>query len=93
MSENNGGSMMGGLLVGAVVGVGLALIFTPMAGDETRRHIGEAARKLKRATMDKLDDLKDATTDGTGSVSTAVAAGKDAFHRDGHESPFAKEHV
>ena len=71
----------------------MALIFAPMAGDETRRHIGETARKLRKVTIDKMDDVKSMIKDGAGNVSAAVAAGKDAFRRDGEKSPIAREHV
>ena len=86
MSEKNGGSMMVGFLLGAAAGAGLALIFAPMAGDETRRHIGETARKLRNVSMDKMDDVKSMIKDGPSNVRAAVAAGKDAFRHDGERS-------
>ena len=100
MSENNGGSMMGGFLLGAVVGAGLALIFAPMAGDETRRRLGDTARKLKdgaRGQLDgmkgQLDGVKDAIAGGVNEVSSAVDAGREAYRQNAGKSPMAKEHV
>lgn len=81
MSENNSGSMMGGFLLGAVVGAGLALIFAPMAGEETRRRIGDTARNLKDAAREQLGSVKDVVKEGAGDVGAALDAGKDAFQR------------
>jgi gas vesicle protein len=81
MSENNGGSMMGGFLLGAVVGAGLALIFAPMAGDETRRRIGATARKLKDGVTDQMDQAKGMVKERADAVGAAIDAGKDAYRR------------
>ena len=93
MSENNGGSMMGGFLLGAVVGAGLALILAPMAGDETRRQIGAAARKLRDGAKGQMDLAMNAAKDGVGDVGAAIGAGKDEFRRHSEASRMAKEPV
>ena len=93
MPENNGGSMMGGFLLGAMVGAGLALMFAPMAGDETRRHIGKAARKLRDGTQDQLDSVKSVIQEGAGDISAAIDAGKDALRRNAEKAPIASEQV
>ena len=83
MSENNAGSMMGGFLVGALVGAGLALMFAPMAGNETRRRIGSAARKLNDETRDRVDQARGVIKEGVADVGAAIDAGRDAFrHND-----------
>ena len=92
MPENNAGSMMGGFLLGAIVGAGLALMFAPMAGEDTRRHLGKAARKLKDGANDRFDEMKDAIQGGADEVGSAVQAGRDAFRRT-VEKPIVKEHV
>lgn len=79
MSENNGGSMMVGVLLGAVIGAGLALMFAPMAGRDARRHIGDAARRLKSGTQDRVDGLLGAIKEGAGDVGAAIDAGKEAY--------------
>jgi gas vesicle protein len=93
MSENNGGSMMGGFLLGAVVGAGLALIFAPMAGDETRRQIRDAARKIKDGARGQMDQAIGAMKDSAGDVGAAIGAGKDEFRRHADASRLAKEPV
>ena len=82
MSENNVGSMMGGFLVGALVGAGLALLFAPMAGSETRRRLGTAARRLRVGTRDRVDQVKGAIREGAADVGAAITAGHDAFRHD-----------
>ena len=93
MSENNGGSMMAGVLLGAVIGAGLALMFAPMAGKETRRHIGDAARKLGTGTRDRVDDLVGVVKNSAGDVGAAIDAGKDAFRRSTERTAAEREHA
>lgn len=81
MSEHNAGSMMGGFLLGAVVGAGVALIFAPMNGKDTRRHIGDAARRLKVGTQDRMDHVVGAIKEGADDIGAAIDAGKDAYRR------------
>ena len=91
MTENNSGSMIAGMLMGAVIGAGLALIFAPMAGNETRRHIGEAARKLGNGTRDRADGLLGAIKDGAGEVGAAIDAGKEAYRQSAGRTPVSHE--
>ena len=91
MSENNSGSMMAGVLLGAVIGAGLALVFAPMAGRETRRHLGDAARKLGSGTKDRMDGLVGALKAGAGDVGAAIDAGKDAYRHSAERTPAERE--
>lgn len=93
MTESKAGSMMAGFLVGAVVGAGLALIFAPTSGSETRRHIGDAARKLKNGTQGRMDQVMGALKEGAGDVGAAIDAGKQAFRRNADVAPLEKERV
>lgn len=45
------------LLWGAVIGAGLALLYAPTTGEETRRSLQRRLRKLRAMTEEKLDDL------------------------------------
>ena len=93
MPENNSGSMMGGFLLGAVLGAGLALIFAPMAGEETRRHIGDAARKPKDGTRNRLDHMTGTLKDRVGDVGAAIDAGKDAYRLSAERSSIDGQRV
>ena len=48
-----------GMLIGALVGAGVALLFAPQAGEETRRYLRKRARRLQAAAEDRVHDLKD----------------------------------
>jgi gas vesicle protein len=48
-----------GLLLGALIGAGLVLLFAPQSGEETRRIIRRKAKKLAAEAEDRYDDLKD----------------------------------
>ena len=53
--ERQSGNGIGLFLLGAAVGAGLALLFAPQTGEETRATIGRAARKAR----DKATELGD----------------------------------
>jgi gas vesicle protein len=48
-----------GMLLGALVGAGLALLFAPQSGEETRRLLRRRAKKLADEATDRFDDIKD----------------------------------
>jgi gas vesicle protein len=79
--------------MGALVGAGLALIFAPMAGRDTRRHIGETARKLKDGATGHMEGMKHAIKEGANELHAAVDAGKDTFRRTVDKSPLERDRV
>jgi len=46
-----------GLVLGAVVGVAIALIAAPYPGNETRRRLGEQVDKMKRQGEDQIEQI------------------------------------
>lgn len=61
-AERDGGSMLSfaaGLMLGAAMGAGVALLLAPQAGDETRRLLGRRARRLGDRMADRMDDLRE----------------------------------
>ncbi len=50
-----------GLLIGAVLGAGTALLLAPASGDETRRRL---RREARRAYVRGTDAVEDAWSDG-----------------------------
>jgi gas vesicle protein len=61
MSENNpssGRGIMVAAVVGAVVGAGVAILFAPGSGKETRGWLGHRTRKLKEATVNAYAESK-----------------------------------
>lgn len=59
--ENDGraGGFFAGLLLGAVVGAGLALLLAPERGRETRRRLSRRFRALRERAADEADALGD----------------------------------
>jgi gas vesicle protein len=48
--EENGSSGLSAFMLGAAIGAGLALIFAPQSGEQTRQSIGRSARQAGKAT-------------------------------------------
>lgn len=56
--EPGGRTFAIGLLLGALIGAGVALLVAPQSGEETRRLIRRRAKRLAADTQDRVDDLK-----------------------------------
>jgi hypothetical protein len=54
-----------GLVLGAVVGMAIALIAAPYPGHETRRRLGQQVDKVKRQSEDQLEQIR-AVKNGNG---------------------------
>ena len=55
--ERQAVSFVSGLLLGAVIGAGVAILTAPQPGRKTRRRIRKVARRAKGQTANRLDDL------------------------------------
>jgi len=60
--EKHEGSV-GSFLMGLAVGAGIALLFAPRSGAETRRAIGDGARKARDRASDMVEDATETVTD------------------------------
>jgi gas vesicle protein len=47
--------MVAGIILGAVIGAGIALLFSPRSGEETRRQIARRARELGDDAVDRVE--------------------------------------
>jgi gas vesicle protein len=76
-------------LLGALIGAGLALLYAPRSGKETRREIADGAQRLRdaseeairraqKAMTDSVDDLKDQVNARIESARQAMDAGREA---------------
>jgi gas vesicle protein len=56
----NGGvrTFAAGLMIGALVGAGIALLLAPQSGEETRRLLTRRARRLAEDARERYDDVK-----------------------------------
>lgn len=65
-------------LIGLAIGAGLALLFAPASGAETRRRLTRGARRVRRAAGDVAEGVSDAVGDSFAVARQRVAEGIDA---------------
>jgi gas vesicle protein len=86
MSDNNESSRIGGYLaafaIGALVGTGVALLYAPRSGKETRELLAKKGRELKGKASDAMDDAKDFVQGKKAELAAAFEAGKDAMREE-----------
>jgi gas vesicle protein len=51
------GALATGIAIGLVVGAGVALLYSPASGDETRRALRKRMRRMRRRGRNAWDDL------------------------------------
>lgn len=56
--NGRGRSFAAGLVIGGLVGAGLALLLAPQAGEDTRRDIARRARRLAGDARERYADVK-----------------------------------
>jgi gas vesicle protein len=77
------GQFVAGLLAGAAIGAGLALLFAPKTGEEARRDVADAYAVLADRATDavetvrdrvssSLDEVREKTTEAVGEARSAV---------------------
>ena len=64
--ERETGGGLGAFALGALVGVGLGLLFAPKSGAETQEDLREHARKFREAAEDRMRDVQDQLEDQLG---------------------------
>ena len=87
--ERDSGGGAGWFLWGALIGAGVALLYAPRAGSETRQEIREGATRIRRKAEDSvrraqdsvtgtIDDLRTEVTSRFDAARDAVDAGREA---------------
>lgn len=67
-----------GILVGAIAGAGLALLFAPKPGAELRGELGESISSMRDAAARRLRNLADQAGTGMADLHSTVGKMKDA---------------
>jgi gas vesicle protein len=80
-----GSSVAMGVVFGALVGAGIALLLAPGTGKDTRRRLADAGRRWGGAARSKLDQARHTASDLKQDAKSALEAGREAFKR-GQES-------
>ncbi len=75
----NVGSILIAFAAGAIVGAGIALLYAPQSGEETRRMLTEKADELKRNAKDGLEHGKETLKSKRDQLAAAIEAGKEGF--------------
>ena len=83
MSDQRNDALLA-FLLGAAVGAGVALLLAPQSGEETRKKIGDQAKRLGEEVDHRVKGVKEELTSHSGDLTKALAAGKDAFDRVRH---------
>ena len=86
MSDNNESIRVGGYLaafaIGALAGAGIALLYAPRSGEETRNLIAAKGRELKGKATDAIGDAREFIDGKKADAVAAVEAGKDAMREE-----------
>lgn len=77
---NNSKSVAVAFLVGGAIGAGLALLFAPDSGHETRRKIKEGVEDAGDWAKDKYQDARYKVSEGTGKVKSFVSDRREDLH-------------
>jgi gas vesicle protein len=56
-SAGGSGGLIAGIVIGALIGAGIALLAAPHSGEDTRRQLSRRARGLRDDAAERFDDL------------------------------------
>jgi gas vesicle protein len=85
MSENNAtpvGGFVAAFAIGALAGAGIALLYAPRSGKETRKLIADKGHELKGRATDAIEDARDFIEGKKAEIAAAVEAGKEAMREE-----------
>ncbi len=80
MSENNAspvGGYVAAFVVGALAGAGVALLYAPRSGKETRQLLADRVKKLKGKAKEGIEEAKGFLEGKREDLTAAFAAAKD----------------
>jgi gas vesicle protein len=71
--DNDSKKIAGAFLLGGMIGVFVALLYAPKSGRETRKDISKAARRIKRETVDLVEDTVEGIHDFADDVKDKIS--------------------
>ena len=79
--ERSGDSSAKWLFWGAVIGAGVALLYAPRNGEETRRTLQRSLWRMRAATEEKLDEMMEHYAPGRGAALGTDELDEDEYDR------------
>ena len=80
--RNDGATFLIGFIAGSMLGAGVALLFAPKPGDQTRREVAEQAQRVREKAREGLGTASDRVTQfaerGKAIVQTAAEKAREA---------------
>jgi len=76
------GGYLAAFALGAAIGAGIALLYAPQSGKETRDMLAQKARELKDKADSTLEDAKGYIREKKAEIEAAVEAGKTAMREE-----------
>lgn len=86
MSNRQSGVFMGGVLLGAAIGAGLALAFAPGKGSDTVRRFSDGLEDFGDEAADRVAGAKHSMEQGARRVGEKFKSGADAVRRKADEA-------
>jgi len=83
-------AIAGVFLLGGLIGAGIALLYAPKSGRETRKDISKAAKKIKRDSVELVEDTIQSVDEFVGEVKERTS---DIIERGVELSETAKKEV
>jgi gas vesicle protein len=84
--ERGGDSSAKWLFWGALLGAGMALLYAPSTGEETRRNLQRKLWKLRAATEEKLNEITQQFGGARDALPGMLEEDEEDFEEDGSES-------
>jgi gas vesicle protein len=87
MSEENSTPRSGFtvFVAGAIIGAGVALLYAPQSGKETRKLLGKKAKALKDKAQDTMEHAQEFIEDRKGALAAVIHSGKEAVDHGKHK--------
>ena len=81
MADNDSclGTVLIAFAAGALIGAGVALLYAPQSGEQTRKLIAEKAEELKKQAMEKYEAGKETVREKKEQLAAAYEAGKEGY--------------